>query len=48
MKASRQILRVLFLALKFLILGFDCLFPRSLMLNYPDVSRGGSRADLSL
>jgi hypothetical protein len=48
MKASRQILRVLFLGLKFLILGFDRLFPRSLMLDYPDVSLGGSRADLSL
>jgi hypothetical protein len=45
MKASR---RVLFLSLKFLVLGFDLLFPKRLILDYPDVSLGGSRADLTL
>lgn len=45
MKASGPILPM---ALKFLILGFDPLFPKRLILDYPDVSLGGSRADLTI
>jgi hypothetical protein len=51
MKAARPILHrrsVLFLSLKFLFLGFDLLFPRRLILDYPDVSLGGSRTDLTI
>lgn len=48
MKASRQILRALFLFLKSLLFGFDLRFSRRLILDHPDMSLGGSRADLTL